>query len=149
MDLTDEEYNLAPRMVFTDTEIADSTYTATVILMDTERESDIGLGPDYPFDPLGAGECIVSDAYSENFGIGETITFVVHGDLYDLVQVQADFYNCCVDLPHRNVNLREFPTVVECTITDFIEDESYGKWPDSGADQVIIMEYNEFFPYVT
>ena len=79
MSLSDEEYNLAPRMVFSDAAIMDSEYKATVILMDTERESDIGLGPDYPFDPLGAGECIVSDEYSENFGIGETITVFFDG----------------------------------------------------------------------
>ena len=73
--MTESEYNLAPRLVLSDSDIEDSDYTASVVLMDTEREKTIGLGPEYPFEPLSAGECIVSKTYAENFGIGETITF--------------------------------------------------------------------------
>ena len=98
MSLTDEEYNLAPRVTFVDTEIVGSDYDPpTVILMDTERESEIGLGSDYPFDPLGPGECIISDTYSDNFGIGEIITLRIGEDLFDLLYTQAAYYNCCVD----------------------------------------------------
>ena len=34
-----------------------------VMALDTEREKEIGLGPQYPFDPLDVGECIVSSEY--------------------------------------------------------------------------------------
>lgn len=30
------------------------------MLMDTDREKEIGLGPDYPFSKLEAGQCLVS-----------------------------------------------------------------------------------------
>ena len=30
-----------------------------LMLMNTELEKSIGLGPDYPFEPLEEGECIV------------------------------------------------------------------------------------------
>ena len=35
------------------------------MLMDTQQEKDIGLAPDYPFEPLKAGECLVPDKFKK------------------------------------------------------------------------------------
>ena len=50
-------------MVYTDSVIEEVDVSGTLILMDTDREKEIGLGPDYPFEPLKAGECIVSSEF--------------------------------------------------------------------------------------
>ena len=41
----------------------------SILLMDTEREKQIGLGPNYPFEKLAAGECIISTIMGDEFGI--------------------------------------------------------------------------------
>ena len=49
------------------------------MLIDTKREKQIGLGPDWPFEPLGAGECIISrqlaDTFNNDFkvNVGDTL----------------------------------------------------------------------------
>ena len=40
-----------------------------ILLMDTEREEQIGFGPNYPFGKLGTGECIISTIMGGQFGI--------------------------------------------------------------------------------
>jgi hypothetical protein len=49
-------------MVIEEANITDSdpSVLATVILMETQREKDIMLAPDYPYGPLEAGECILN-----------------------------------------------------------------------------------------
>ena len=54
-------------------------------LLDTNREKEIGLGPDYPYDPLGPGECIIPSALetkkfgeeAEYFKVGDEISIQV------------------------------------------------------------------------
>ena len=46
------------------------------MLIDTEREKEIGLGKDYPFGKLGPGECVLHSTWKENYGleVNSTIT---------------------------------------------------------------------------
>ena len=37
--------------------------------IDTDREKEIGLGSDYPFEPLGPLECIIPSKYKEGYGL--------------------------------------------------------------------------------
>jgi hypothetical protein len=39
------------------------TEKVTVTLIDTEREKEINLGAEWPYKPLGVGECIVNKVY--------------------------------------------------------------------------------------
>lgn len=57
------------------------------------------------------------------------------------------YYNDSVERSEQVRASNPFNTRITCTIKGFI-DESYGKYPESGADSVIIMEYNNFFPWV-
>ena len=43
--------------------------------MDTEQEKNIKLGVDYPYDPLGALECIVPEKYKtqQGFNVGDSL----------------------------------------------------------------------------
>ena len=36
-----------------------------ILLFDTERERQLNIGKDYPFEPLKAGECIVPEKFGE------------------------------------------------------------------------------------
>ena len=41
--------------------------------IDTDREKEIGIGKNYPFDPLGPGECLVPAVWQElNVKIGDS-----------------------------------------------------------------------------
>ena len=56
--ITNDEYNLSPRNAFSGTR--DGGFEYTVQFLDTNREKDINLGVNYPFDQMSAGECIVN-----------------------------------------------------------------------------------------
>ena len=44
--------------------------------MDTKREKEIGLGADWPFDPMEKNECIINKEIAKNYDIevGERIS---------------------------------------------------------------------------
>jgi len=62
-----KDYNLSPRMqfcgAFVDYKTSPTSADNCLMFMDTQREKDIGIGPEYPFDPLAAGECNVPTFY--------------------------------------------------------------------------------------
>ena len=65
------------------------------MLMDTNRELQIGLGVDYPFGPLGAGECVISNHYQytvKNVQIGQEIDIYVW-NFGNLMSTMAYEYN--------------------------------------------------------
>ena len=48
------------------------------MLMDTAQEKAIGLGADYPFEPLEAGECVLGSVWqSRKFKVNDTVTMIV------------------------------------------------------------------------
>ena len=75
-----DKYNLAPRMqrCSQDVTFNDTRYTTQLCIMtlDTEYEKSIGLGPNYPLEPLGPGECVLGSAWKGFNGtqIGTNIT---------------------------------------------------------------------------
>jgi hypothetical protein len=46
-------------------------YEECLILMDTEREREIGLGSQYPYPALKTGECLVGEEYASILGVTE------------------------------------------------------------------------------
>ena len=66
IDEQGKDYNLSPRMQFAGSGLSyyGGSATVAVMFMDTDQEKKIGLGANYPYDALGAGECIVPDLYS-------------------------------------------------------------------------------------
>ena len=63
------------------------------MFMDTQREKDIELGPQWPFDPINEGECISNSAFATKYEIeaDETIFFNVRID--ELLDVIIFHYN--------------------------------------------------------
>ena len=64
------------------------------MLMDTEREADIGIGQDYPFGKLEAGECIISQGIADlnEVAVGDQLTDVAI-NLYNLTRTQSVYFN--------------------------------------------------------
>ena len=66
-------------MNFGNTHIYENYGPINLILIDTEREKEIGLGPDWPYKPLGPGECIISRVFADTIyddydvGIGDKL----------------------------------------------------------------------------
>ena len=74
LNVTKGAYQLSPRVMACNSILADNQ-TVCVLLLDTERERQIGLGTDYLFEPLGPGECIVNAGLG--VVIGETLQITV------------------------------------------------------------------------
>ena len=69
------------------------------MLIDTDLEKEIGLGADYPFGPLEAGECVVSDVWkSRNFAEGEKLN--INASLIELINNMAYQYD--INYPMKN-----------------------------------------------
>ena len=93
--VTDKRYNLAPRMHY-----YDSTYVVTLgfknarlAVIDTDREKEIGLGTQYPYGPLGSGECIISKDYEDYPKIRKNGEIKLQVNLNPLVHTQIKFFN--------------------------------------------------------
>ena len=84
-------------MNFGNTDINHHYGVINLILIDTEREKEIGLGTDWPYKPLGPGQCIISRAFADTIyddyavGIGDKLNLNVL--IYNLTQTQADYFN--------------------------------------------------------
>ena len=48
-----------------------------MVYIDTEREKQLNIGPDWPYGPLAEDECIASDKFENSYQvkIGDTINF--------------------------------------------------------------------------
>ena len=71
-----KKYNIAPRLYrgrtgFHEAPGSEISFIGegTFILIDTKREKEIGVGGDYPFGPLGPGECVISEVWKGWNGI--------------------------------------------------------------------------------
>ena len=116
-----------------------------LLLIDTELEKSIGLGTEYPFGKLDAGECIVSPIFENNgYSVGDTVRVYVW--LTQLIRAQAEYYNQNVRAPDESEVWTDhgFERWMNCTIAGFIE-EPYGKVPTEDWNRLIIMELNEFY----
>ena len=107
---------------------------ANVQLQDTKREKEIMLGPDYPYPPLEAGECIINSLTLEtspNLKVGDAIN--MQFGLTELLQAMAREFNENVKEPGSNkVEVTKFSSNVPCVIKDIMS-EPYGKYPSPGA----------------
>ena len=66
--------------------------SACIMYIDTQLEKDIGLGSDYPFDPLGPLECIVPSDYKENgLAVGSPLRLKLSAG--DLLKAMVKEYN--------------------------------------------------------
>ena len=97
--------------------------------MDTAQEKAIGLGADYPFEPLGAGECIVPQEYKALTGVSKGETIKIETSFKHLLNSMIDLYNAEYQpiFPIDTLSRDEATLKYECTVKDFIG-SSYGKY---------------------
>ena len=77
LDLYGEQYNLSPRFHFCDVDVTTQRESINeesqnqhtcIMMMDTDREREIGLANKYPFEALEPGEIILHESWQTEFG---------------------------------------------------------------------------------
>ena len=127
------DFSMSPRMQFCGT-VSDTfdNQPLCVMLMDTDREEKISLGPEYKYGPLKAGECIVPKSavkdYGDGLNVGDEVQLQM--ELYPLSLTQSKYYNDIYDVKFKDrVVVDEFSGAdypIYCTIKH-IWNDSYGK----------------------
>lgn len=132
-EITNSQYNLSPRMQQCATYIPEfEPNYACVMQMDTEREKQIMLGPNYPYEPLQAGECIVNAGileYNPEIQVGSTIT--IEYGLTNLIEAMATVFNEQYLAPKTQpVKVHNFTDSTPCVVKAIMS-EPYGKFPST------------------
>ena len=130
-------------------------FDGKVMFMDTKLEKEIGLGPKWPFEPLGEGECLASTSFSEEYSVKLNDTIIFHFDIRNILNVIRHNYD---KLAKENgwEKMASVPPddddrshlAMNCTIVKLFSSEStYGKLPQSGNDDQIILEWKYWLSY--
>ena len=72
----EDKYNIAPRFHYAKVSSVDVPEIKNQYLnmWDTQLEKEIHLGSQYPYEPLGRGECLVPESYAvHGYVIGDTL----------------------------------------------------------------------------
>ena len=158
VSLYGNKYNIAPRTHRCNQNISNSENAEVqfvdvgcIVLIDTEREKEIGLGKDYPFGKLGPGECVLHSIWQEKYGleIGSKITIsLIISTMQDLLGDQV--YNPLAEENGWEIaqNVTSLNTTFPCTIAGFFS-EAYGKFHKYGAEPMIILESDQFLAYTS
>jgi len=109
-------------------------------ILDTEREKEISLGTEWPYEPLKAGECIVSSKFEEA-DVGQTVQVSI--DAGSLTEAMTRYFREEVwsGSYRSRIRVEKFPLEFPCKVTAKIS-ESYGKFGNNFHKEVFIMEYN-------
>ena len=83
MEVSNDAYNLSPRNSQTNARLKfnETTYSGLILTgIDTEREKAIGLGEDWPFPPLKANECLITEKFAKANNITKGVTVDIRYD---------------------------------------------------------------------
>lgn len=126
-----------------------------LMLLDTDRERQIGLGSRYPHKAMKEGECMLNEMMASKLNVAEGDIMFVRMSLWqDLVAI-VDMFNKKVAGPMgvRKINresLRraspEVSAMMPCRVAH-IGNQSYGKVPNDAIGEQIFMEYKHFLPH--
>ena len=111
--------------------------------IDTDREKDIGLGSDYPFEPLGPLECIIPKKYKEGYGLTVGFPLQLKLSAGNLLKSMVAEYNRVRGPGQQRALNPSSSTMLDfsCNIKGFA-DNSYGKYGSDNEDETFIMEYS-------
>lgn len=99
MDNAGEDFKISPRLqncgsyaFMSDAYQADAEGVC-IMFMDTDREKEIGLGADYPYEPLGPGECVLPEIAEStyNFNVGDELKLSIY--MGNQMRTMASVYN--------------------------------------------------------
>lgn len=80
-----------------------STYQATacVLLMDTQREKDIGLASSYQYDAMTEGQCLISQSYADTLEVEVGDVIYLNLPIYENLKALIHQYNKEVAEPRQ------------------------------------------------
>ena len=160
-DFTEDQYNLLPQLNFcyynlvtiadewSESDNGNHNY-GCMMLIDTDLEKCFDLAPDYPFQKLGPGECIIpkifAKSYSTKVEVGTVLS--LSAGLYSLTNTLIKYFNEFIKDP-RDADITFQPYqryYFQCEVVDIL-DETYGKMADDEMQNHVILEYNKFYTY--
>jgi hypothetical protein len=109
-----------------DLDTAETPTVGSLMLLDTARETEIGLGVNYPYPPQAAGQCMISsgNAFTLNTTVNAPLTLSIPATV--LLNTFIKDYNL-----QYEPQIEEFNSTttldMTCTISA-IMDKSYGKY---------------------
>ena len=115
-------------------------------MIDTAREAKLGIGTEWPFEPLDAGECLLTNTFKE-VEIGDTVDVVLGTNSLLLAMSRYYMDNIWSHSRRDRIRVHGDALSIECKVVGKI-DQSYGKWGKYHYEDALVMEYNKFFPYV-
>ena len=74
-------------------------YSSCVMLMDTDREKEIGLGASYPFEKLQTGECFINAQMASTLKVQTGDVIYNQLNLYQNLMAMIDLYNTNIAIP--------------------------------------------------
>lgn len=109
-----------------------STFVGHVMLMDTQREKDIYLGTEYPYDTLSSGQCLISSDMEDLMNISENQAIQLYMNITMTVTALMQNYNVLSAQngwePLTNTTFN-YTVQMPCTVVGFL-DETYAKYKD-------------------
>lgn len=108
----------------------------------------MGLGTLYPFGYLNQGECLISSAFAENYQLVVGSQASININLGTTWHSIVEQYNAVATLnkwtPYVYVS-RIIST--QCTVAGILGG-TYGKYMNTDIDGTVIMEYENFLPFL-
>ena len=119
-------------------------------MMDTDREREIGLATNYPFEALEPGEIILHESWQKDFGyqVGETLGLSFEAkDFWNAISVQYNQLAQVEGWPQAPALTSDKAEMqIPGRIAAFI-DETYGKMPKTNVENQIIMEFTNYLRF--
>ena len=125
-----------------------------VILINTTKESEIGLGRAFPYknEPLKEGECIVNSYIYHKNQKNNTLQFYIDIKHFIYDSLLIEYYN---NKSHYNDNITQLKLIepdlknmsLSCTVKEVLY-ENYGKLQDD-ANSYIYMELEHFYKHLS
>lgn len=112
--------------------------------LDTDKEKEIGVGVSWPYEKLSPFECLISETFGRESGLKKGDQFVISVYWGPIWPILAHQYN-------EEAQVQGWPTMaytpgrttINCNVKDLFS-KTYGKMPESMADQQIILEFEYF-----
>ena len=110
------------------------------------------MGPKYPFGALSPGECVLHADWQELYGLKLESTIEISMFIEHFLEIiTQQIYNPLATANDWEIITKygwSYNTTFPCTITGFLT-ESYGKWSESVATKMIVLESENFLLHIS
>eukprot|EP01063_Lacrimia_lanifica_P003040 TRINITY_DN11637_c1_g1_i1.p1 TRINITY_DN11637_c1_g1~~TRINITY_DN11637_c1_g1_i1.p1 ORF type:complete len:1005 (+),score=334.65 TRINITY_DN11637_c1_g1_i1:293-3307(+) len=115
-----------------------------LMVLDTAKEKDMGVGRAWPYDPPGPGEVILSKAAAKKLQVAKGESFLMTAVLTPSI---VGLYNEMKWTTSSTFPYSQYKAVAMPLRVAEVTDDTHGKLP-SNADDYAIMEFGSFLDYV-